>query len=246
MKAMILAAGLGTRLKPFTDTKPKALFKIENRSLLEWTIRYLKKHGINELVINVHHHPDQIIDFLKQNNGFGLPYKISDESNRLMNTGGAIVKASEYLKGSDPFILMGIDVITGLNLGEMIRFHKEKRPLVTLGVKDRVTTRSLLFDENMRLTGWRDNRSGEMKGQQPIHYTYALGFSVVHIIQPEIFNQITETGAFSIMDLYLRLMDSEKILGFRHDESGWFEFGRTEAIDSILANTEFQQVLRSY
>ena len=244
MKAMILAAGLGTRLKPFTDNKPKALFEVEGHTLLEWTIRYLKKYGVDELVINVHHFPDQVIEYLEQNKGFGLPCVISDERDNLMDTGGAIVQASKYLKGSDPFILMGIDVITGLDLGEMLRFHKEKKPLVTLGVKDRVTSRSLLFDSTMRLTGWRDNRSGEMKGEHD--YAFALGFSVVHIIQPEIFNLITETGAFSIMDLYLRLMYSEKILGFRHDKSGWFEFGRSEAIGPILANPEFQRLLRSY
>ncbi len=243
MKAMILAAGLGTRLKPFTDTKPKALFKIENRSLLEWTIRYLKKHGIDELVINVHHFPDQITDFLEQNDGFGLPCKISDESDRLMNTGGAIVKAFEYLKGSDPFILMGIDVLTDLDLSEMIRFHQLKKPLVTLAVKDRITTRSLLFDESMRLTGWRDNRSGEMKGYGQTSFTYALGFSVIHIIEPEIFDHITETGPFSIIDLYLRLMQLHEILGFRQDESAWFEFGRIESIDQIIKTPEFQRLI---
>lgn len=246
MKAMILAAGLGTRLKPFTDYQPKALFKIENRTLLEWTIRYLKKFGVDELIINVHHYPDQIIDYLKQNNGFGLPYTISDERTMLMDTGGAIVKASKYLSGRNPFILIGIDVLTDLNLSDMLQFHISKKPLVTLAVKERITTRSLLFNKNMCLAGWRDNNSGEIKGNTSEKYSYALGFSTIHIINPEIFKFITERGAFSIIDLYLSLISRHTILGYRHDSSAWFEFGRIEMIDQILRNLEFKRLISTY
>ena len=148
MKAMILAAGLGTRLKPFTLSHPKVLLPVGNYTLLELTIRYLKKHGVTELIINVHHFADQVIDYLESNQGFGLPYHISDEREALMNTGGGLVHARKFLEGDEPFILTGSDVLTGLNLSEMVRFHVKHQPLVTLAVKDRPTSRSLIFDRD--------------------------------------------------------------------------------------------------
>lgn len=243
MKAMILAAGLGTRLKPFTDTAPKALFEVEGRTLLEWSIRYLKKYGIRDIVINVHHFPEQILSFLEVNKGFGMNYEISDERDLLMNTGGALVKAKDKLSGNGPFLVMGIDVITGLDLKKMMGYHHQKRPLVTLAVKDRKTSRSLLFDTEMQLRGWRDNKSGVIKGSKD--FDQALGFSTVHIIDPAIFRIMRDKKPFSIMDFYLQIINIERILGFRHDESPWFEFGRTEMKAEIVSNPDFKKLLKN-
>lgn len=246
MKAMILAAGKGTRLKPFTDSRPKALFPVENFTLLQLTILYLKKHGITELVVNVHHFSEQIVQYMEENKGFGLPYQISDESDQLLDTGGALVKARQFLDGEESFVLMGADVMTGLDLSAMIQYHKEKGPLVTLGVKDRLSSRSLIFDNAYQLKGWRDNSSGKTIGMKASEDTFELGFSTVHVIQPRIFDLISECGAFPIMPLYLKLMETEKILGFRHDESSWIEFGRIERIPSILKSSDFQELIRYY
>jgi NDP-sugar pyrophosphorylase family protein len=242
MKAMILAAGLGTRLKPITNNKPKALIEVGGFTLLELTIRYLKKFGVDQIVVNVHHFADQITEYLKKHKGFGIPYTISDESDMLMNTGGAMVHAFEYLKNEEFFILMGVDVLTGLDLGAMIEYHMENKPLVTLAVKERETSRSLLFDNNMQLVGWRNNANDDIKGMNAADATSALGFSVIQIINTEIFDLITESGAFSIIDLYLRLMDTKKILGFRHDSTPWLEFGRIDRLTELPKTEEFIQL----
>lgn len=240
---MILAAGLGTRLRPLTDKKPKVLIEVGGYTMLELAIRYLKKYGINEIVVNVHHFADQIIHYLEEKKGFGLKYTISDERELLMDTGGAIVKAAKYFEEEELFIMMGADILTTLDLDLMLRHHRWNRPLATLAVKDRVTSRSLLFDEDMQLVGWKDNSSGQTKGIGANHSHYALGFSVVQIINPEIFHLIEETGPFSIIDLYLRLAESQKIIGFREDDSIWLEFGRADRIESIVGSNEFKSVI---
>jgi NDP-sugar pyrophosphorylase family protein len=245
MKAMILAAGLGTRLKPLTDTRPKALVEVGGVTLLELTIRYLKKFGVDELVINLHHFPNQIKDFLRSKNNFQLSkIEFSDESQELLDTGGAIKKAAHLLRGPGPFILIGIDVMTNLDLGSMLAFHKEQKALVTLAVKDRETSRSLLFDKNMHLTGWKHNETGEIKGEKASLAAFSLGFSVVHIIDPAFLDLIQEEGKFSILDPYLRLMYDQPIVGYRHDESIWLEFGRTSRLLEQPETPEFKKLLR--
>jgi MurNAc alpha-1-phosphate uridylyltransferase len=246
MKAMILAAGVGSRLKPLTNETPKALIEVGGYTMLELAISYLKKFGVQEIIINIHHFAGQIIEYVHKNDQFGINILFSDERNKLMDTGGAIVHASAFLDGTEPFLMMGVDVLTDLDLTRMIKFHFERKPLVTLAVKDRNTTRSLLFDENMKLCGWRDNRTGEIVGKWQTEAKYALGFSVIQIIQPEIFQLITEKGAFSIIDLYLRLMETHKILGFRHDENIWLEFGRADRIAQYEKTGEFRQIINSF
>lgn len=239
MKAMILAAGIGSRLKPLTENKPKALVEVGGMSMLEMTIRFLKKHGINEFVINVHHFADQLIRFLEENKGFGMKFEVSEERDELLNTGGAILHAKKFFDKEGTFVLTGIDVLTNLDLTAMINSHIQEKALVSLAVKDRVTTRSLLFSDSMQLQGWRDNKTGELKGEYANSSKYALGFSAIHVIDSAIFNEISETGAFSIVDLYLRLMESKKIIGFRHDESLWLEFGRANRIPEQEKSKEF-------
>lgn len=239
MKAMILAAGLGTRLRPITDKVPKALVRIGNYSMLELTIIFLKKYGINEIIINVHHFADQIIDYVKSNNSFGVSICFSDERNELLNTGGGLVKASGFLSDSNPFVLTSSDILTNLDLNDMIKYHKAQNNLVTLAVKDRKTTRSLLFDENMILNGWRDNNSGEIKMVSESQSIFSFGFSAVHVINPLVFKKITEQGAFSIIDLYLRLAAFERIGGYEHNKDEWLEFGRIDSIKKLEKSAEF-------
>lgn len=246
MRAMILAAGLGTRLRPFTNTKPKALIEIGGFTMLELSIMYLKKYGFTEVIINIHHFADQIIDYINRNDQFGINISFSDERSQLLDTGGAIVHASSFFKGSEPFLVMGVDVLTDLDLEKFIRYHLEQKPLVTMAVKDRETSRSLMFDKNMHLKGWRDNRSGESRGAKIQDSQFALGFSVIQIIQPEIFSLIKEKGVFSLMDLYLRLMGSHKIIGFDHSGDIWLEFGRMDRIAEYASGKEFQQIVNNF
>lgn len=243
---MILAAGLGTRLKPLTNNKPKALIEVGGFTMLEMAVLYLKKFGIREIVINVHHFADQIIEYIHHHDQFGICISVSNEQEKLMDTGGAIVQAASYFDKQEPFILMGVDILTDLNLNDMIRFHLEKNPLVTLAVKDRPTTRPLLFDADMSLIGWRNIQTGRSNMQEPDKAAHALGFSVVHIIHPNIFELITEKGPFPIMDLYMRLMSTQKILGFRHDEDTWLEFGRIDRINEYGSGPDFQRITGTF
>jgi NDP-sugar pyrophosphorylase family protein len=239
MKAMILAAGIGSRLLPLTNDKPKALIEIGGMTMLEMTIRYLKRNGITEFIINVHHFADQIVEYLSLNRGFGMKYRISDEREELLNTGGAIVKAREYLEQENDFVLSGVDVLTGMDLQAMIGHHRREDALVTLAVKDRPTSRSLLFSPEMHLLGWRNNANGELRGNQIDSSSIALGFSAIHVINQKLFRLITESGAFSIIELYLRLCSHQKIIGFRHDDTPWIEFGRADRISDQEKSKDF-------
>jgi N-acetyl-alpha-D-muramate 1-phosphate uridylyltransferase len=243
MQAMILAAGLGTRLRPITDTKPKALVEVGGIPMLEITIRYLKKYGVNRIIINLHHFPDQILDFVKAKSNFGIEVLFSDESEALLETGGAIKKARHLIDPDVPFLLMAVDILTDTDIAGMMNYHQLHKPLVTLAVKDRPTSRSLLFNDSMRLSGWRNNQTGQLKGIDSDKGFTALGFSVIHIIEPAIFNLIKEEGAFSIIDLYLRLMKEHKIIGFRQDLSTWLEFGRIETIRELEKTEQFKKMI---
>jgi NDP-sugar pyrophosphorylase family protein len=241
MKAMILAAGLGTRLKPLTDTKPKALIEINKRPMLDYSIAYLVKHGIKEIIINIHHHGEQMIDFINEaKENYHINIEISDERNELLNTGGGLKKASWFLEKESSFVLAAVDIFTNLDLSSMIQHHKKSSALVSLAVKDRETSRSLLFNNNYELVGWRDNRSLEEKKvrEDKLKNTYDLGFSGIHVISSKIFELFTETGSFSIIDAYLRLARNNKILGFRHDETQWMEFGRINNFEYVNNNPE--------
>lgn len=211
--------------------------------MLELSIRFLKKYGISRLVINLHHFPEQIKEFLKEKNNFGLEILFSDESDALLDTGGAIKKARPLIDTSAPFILMAVDILTDIDLGAMIEYHIKNKPLVTLAVKDRPTSRSLLFNNSMQLKGWRNNQTGQLKGVSSDNNLIPLGFSVIHIIEPAIFDLIEEVGAFSIIDLYLRLMIHHQIIGFRQDNSVWLEFGKVENIRELEKGTAFKKLV---
>jgi len=233
MKAMILAAGLGTRLRPITENRPKALVEIAGRTLLEIALARLRAFGIRKVIINVHHHAEMILDYLKTNGNFGMRIAISRE-DVLLDTGGGLKKAAYFfLEDSDgpdqPFILHNVDVISTIDLSRMAQFHAEHRALATLAVQDRKTDRDLLFDEQLHLCGRRAGRDGKNELVRPARQAHALAFCGIHVISPRLFAMMTEEGAFSILAPYLRLAgQGENILAFRADPYDWRDLGKPE------------------
>jgi NDP-sugar pyrophosphorylase family protein len=231
MRAMIFAAGLGTRLQSFTADRPKALVEVAGKTLLERAIDKVSKSGFEEIVINIHHFGQQIIDFLESKNNFGLTVQISDERLELLDTGGGIRKAAEFLSGDgNPFLVYNIDVLSSLDLSDLLDYHIKKGGLATLSVRKRETARYFVFDENMLLSGWRNVSSGDEK---MVHQSAGLenfAFSGIHLIQPEIFDLITETGKFSMVDLYLRLAQEHNIYGFHDTSDLWMDLGKPEQL----------------
>jgi len=229
MKAMILAAGRGTRLQPLTDTRPKALVEVGGRTMLERTILRLRTVGVREVIINVHHFSDTIVDYLKKNGNFGMRVEVSREE-ALLDTGGGLKQvASFFLESSErrekPFILHNVDVISSIDLPRMVQFHTENQALATLAVRNRQTPRYLLFDEQLQLCGRRSghDRDELVRSSQRLQ---PLAFSGIHVISPRVFALMTEEGTFSIISSYLRLAaHDEKILGFRTDQYYWRDLG---------------------
>ena len=208
MKAMIFAAGLGTRLKPLTDHTPKALVCVAGRPMLEHVILKLKAEGFTEIVVNIHHFGQQIIDFLEANRHFGLNIHISDERDQLLDTGGGIRKASMFFQGNEPFLVHNVDILSNMNLKALYQHHLDEKNDATLLVSERVTTRYLMFDDTGRLQGWLNTKTGETK---PEGFIYRPGqykeyaFSGIHVLSPSIFHYMKGrwTGKFSITDFYL-------------------------------------------
>ena len=308
MKAMVLAAGLGTRLRPLTDTRPKALVEIAGRTLLEITLTRLRSFGVSEVIINVHHFADMVIDYLKSHDNFGMRIEISREDDLLLDTGGGLKKASwffleescrasssqttEHETGGaipslsarsqktgapsnlgEPFLLHNVDVITNIDFRRMLQFHNKHRALATLAVQSRASSRLLLFNEDLQLIGraaagatptkqnvipsaarnpgnlsneptsaptqptlasppalvdpqrrrWAGRSSSALRGPSPL----ALAFSGIHVLSPGLLTMLTEEGAFSIINSYLRLAaEGEKILAFGANEYYWRDLGR--------------------
>ncbi|MEM0999076.1 MAG: nucleotidyltransferase family protein [Bacteroidota bacterium] len=224
-KAMIFAAGLGTRLRPLTNDRPKAMVQVDGMPLLEIQIRRLKALGFTEIVVNVHHFADLIIDFLRANDHFGLTIHLSDERDQLLDTGGGLWKARSFLADGGPFYLCNVDVLTDLNPEVLREQHERRRALVTLAVRNRPTSRYLLFGEGQRMLGWKNAHTGAVRGQAPDH-AEALAFSGLHVIDPAIFAKVDRRGAFSIIDVYLDLMAEESIVGLQHDDTFWLDVGK--------------------
>ncbi|SMC49836.1 nucleotidyltransferase family protein [Moheibacter sediminis] len=228
MKAILFAAGLGTRLKPFTDNHPKALAVVNGKTLLERNIEYLKSFGINEFVINVHHFTDQIKDFLGSKNNFGVTIHISDESDEVLETGGGLVKARKFLE-NDTFLVMNVDILTDLDITHLIQVHEKHKPIVTLAVSDRTSSRKLLFEKDMWLKGWKNHSTGE-KIIESDEVLIEFAFSGIHIIEPELFAMLPKSGKFSIMTNYMELMKSEIIMGYDHSGGKLVDVGRPESV----------------
>lgn len=229
MKALIFAAGKGTRLKPFTDHHPKALAIVNEVPLLERNIKYLQSFGINEFVINVFHFGDQIIEFIKKNNNFGAKIEFSDEKEELLETGGGLVFARKFLDFEEDFLIMNADILTDLNINNFVKYHQEKKDFATLAVSDRISSRKLLFNEDMILRGWLNVQTGEQRLAEFNKGFKPLAFSGIHCINPKIFDKIKRKGKFSIMEEYLDLMHTEEIHGFKH-QGQLIDVGRPESV----------------
>ncbi len=236
MKAMVLAAGLGTRLRPLTHDRPKALVEVCGRTLLEITLTRLREFGIHDVIINVHHYADMVIDRLKAAGTFGMHIEFSRE-DILLDTGGGLKKAAWFLGGAsgakeeDPFILHNVDVISNIDLQRMVEVHKENKALATLAVQERKSSRYLLFDEQNQLCGRRLVKEEKTEVIRQAQQMTELAFSGIHVISPRIFPLLTEEGVFSIVPTYLRLAaQGEKIMAFRADEYYWRDLGKPENI----------------
>jgi NDP-sugar pyrophosphorylase family protein len=267
MKAMILAAGLGTRLRPLTDTIPKALVELNGRTLLEITIERLKSFGVTEFIVNVHHHAEKIVGYLRSKENFACRIEISREDDLLLDTGGGLKKASWFfLEGNsrEPFFLHNVDVLSSIDLHQMLEFHQKSAALATLAVMQRPSSRQLLFDQNNFLIGRRikdadtlianaqntgisnEARTSSLGAQSaPRNLSFTpLAFCGAHVISPCLLPLISESGAFSIIDTYLRLASSgEKISAFRADSFHWRDLGRLE--DLQQAESDYKNGLIS-
>lgn len=247
MKAMILAAGFGTRLRPLTSDRPKALVDVGGRTMLEITLSRLRAFGIRDVIINVHYFADMIVEYLKRNDNFGMRIEISRE-DVLLDTGGGLKKAAHFFLEDQrdretPFALHNVDVISTIDLLRIAEFHRENQALATLAVQDRETSRYLLFDERHLLCGRRTG--GDQKDEMvvPTKPKQALAFSGIHIISPRIFDLMLENGVFSIITPYLRLASQgEKILSFCADGYYWRDMGRPDDVLQAAADLK-QQVL---
>ena len=232
---MILAAGLGTRLRPLTDNRPKALVEVAGRTLLEITLSRLRAVDVREVIINVHHFADMILDCLKKNDNFGMHIEVSRE-DVLLDTGGGLKKAAWFFlqnasRLDQPFILHNVDVISTIDLRRMLECHAEKRALATLMVQDRETSRYLLFDEQLMLCGRRSGNDQNTELVRSSPHPQALAFSGIHIISPRLLTMMSEEGAFSIITSYLRLAaQGERVLAFRADEYFWRDLGSPESV----------------
>ncbi|MDR3741159.1 MAG: nucleotidyltransferase family protein [Terracidiphilus sp.] len=233
MKAMVLAAGLGTRLLPLTTDRPKALVEVGGQTMLELTLRRLAHFGIRDVIVNAHHFADLLIDYLKAHDNFGLHIEISRE-DVLLDTGGGIKRAAEFfLSGSsdEPFLVHNVDVLSNIDLNQLRAAHIEQNALATLAVQQRPTSRYLLFDLEDLLCGRRAGLDGTPEMARPADEAQALAFSGIHILSPRIFPLLTESGTFSIIPAYLRLAaQGERIAAFHADAFRWRDLGKPDSV----------------
>ena len=225
MKALLLAAGLGTRLRPLTDDRPKALVAVGGQTLLERNIRFLKSKGVSEIIVNIHHFGEQIVSFVRQHD-FGLPVRISDERDLLRDTGGAIRHAAPFFSGEEDFLVYNVDVLSDISLKKLYDAHKRQRNLATMAVRHRQSERQLLFGSDLRLVG-RYSPDDAAAREPGMHIA---AFSGIHLLSTRIFNMLPEEERFPILPVYLELTRNEGIRGFFHDDSGWMDMGRPEHI----------------
>ncbi len=238
MKAIIFAAGLGTRFKPWTDEHPKALAMVNGKSLLQRNIEYLQQYGITEVVVNVHHFANQVREAIDENDGWGSNISISDETEEVLETGGGLMKARHLLEGDEPFISLNVDILTNLDLGKLIAYHQQHRPLITMGVTNRKSSRVLLFDEGNRLCGWKNVQTGEEKISIPKPHLIERAYSCVVVYEPKIFSLIQQQGKFSIIAAYLDLAAANSIIGLDHSGDKLVDVGKPESV--VIAEALFQ------
>jgi len=227
--AILFAAGLGTRFKPWTDKHPKALAVVNGKSLLQRNIEYLQKYDINDVVVNVHHFPEQIIDVIEKNQGWGSTVTISDESDELLETGGGLLKA-KHLLFRDTILTLNVDILTEINLKHFLAHHQQENSLITVAVSERVTSRYLLFNKYNRLVGWRNKSTGEEKIVIQAKDIFEKAYSGLAIFQPEALDLITLRGKFSLIDAYLQLAPQNKIAAYDHTGERLIDVGNHESV----------------
>ncbi|HWJ26357.1 MAG TPA: sugar phosphate nucleotidyltransferase, partial [Flavisolibacter sp.] len=227
--AMIFSAGLGTRFKPWTDHHPKALAVINGKTLLQRNIEYLQTYNIYNVVVNVHHFADQIVDAIEKNKGWGSNVTISDERKEVLETGGGLLKARSLL-GNQTFLTINVDILTEVNIKYFLAYHQQQNSLISLAVSDRATSRYLLFNKYDRLCGWRNNKTGEEKIALQAKEMFEKAYSGLALFQPDVFDLIPFSGKFSLIDVYLALAHDYKIAGFDHTGEKLIDVGKPESV----------------
>ncbi len=231
MKAMIFAAGLGTRLYPITKNKPKALAPFGNTTLLAYNLHFLHRNGISKFIINTHHFADKIDEYLKQNNNFGLDIEISYEAN-LLDTAGGLAHARRFFETENDILLFNVDVITTIDIQQMYRYHIKHKASATLAVRNRISSRYLLFDNNNVLVGWRNTQTGEEKWcNNSVPKAKEMAFSGIHWINRSIFNTLNEEK-LSLVPHYLAIAKTQQIIAYEHNSSLWFDCGSIEKLQT--------------
>jgi NDP-sugar pyrophosphorylase family protein len=228
-KAMIFAAGLGTRLKPFTLNAPKAMAPVNGKPLLQRNIEYLASFGIEEIVVNVHHFADQIISFLAEND-FGVKTIISDETDEVLETGGGLLNARPLLEDAEDILIMNVDILTDIDINKLIKHHNENNALATLAVSNRESSRGLLFDSELQLSGWHNKKTGEEKIVHPKENLTDFAFSGIQVLSSKIFPLINQRGKFSIIDTYLDIAATQKIMAYDHSGKILMDVGNPERL----------------
>jgi NDP-sugar pyrophosphorylase family protein len=236
MKAMIFAAGLGTRLRPLTDNCPKALVKVGNKPMLQHTIEHLIKHGFNEIILNIHYLGEQIIDFLQEHKNFGIRIEISDERAMILETGGGLLKAKKFFDDDKSFLVCNADIFTNINLTDFYNFHEKNKSIATLAVRSRSSSRYLLMDENDILCGWKNTKTHEIKNPRITNSSLQeFAFSGYQIVSPKIFDNCRFSGVFSMIDWYLDICNQHIIKAYHHDQDTWIDIGSQEQLDKANA-----------
>jgi len=237
MKALLLSAGLGTRLKPFTDHHPKALASVNGRSLLEWNIRNLQYFGIREVVVNVHHFAEQIIEVLEREQGFGSKVHISDERDAVLETGGGLKKAAPFFAQEQDFLVMNVDILTNADISALVKQHRESGALATLAVQQRTSSRYFLFDADRRLRGWENVQSGLVRLTEGADRAalVPMAFSGLQVLHSDIFAEMKQEGKFSLVDVYLDLCGKAHIRGWDHSADLLLDVGKPESLERAAA-----------
>ncbi|MEN9696954.1 MAG: hypothetical protein RLZ56_375 [Bacteroidota bacterium] len=247
MKAMILAAGLGTRLKPFTDHHPKALAVVNGKSLLQRNIEYLMSYGITEIIVNVHHFADQIIKAIQDNKGWGAQITISNETDEVLETGGGLLRAAQYFEGESKWLVMNADILTDLNLHNLIAADEayaikaEGDLVATLAVTNRTSSRNLIFNQAGTLCGWKNNNTGEAKWALPLRDSNTAmpkAFSGIQIVHAAFLEAVALKGKFSLIDAYLQLAEHYAIHFYDHSDAILLDVGKPESLE--IAATIFK------
>lgn len=259
---MIFAAGLGTRLKPLTDNCPKALIKVGDKPMLQIVIEHLIKYGFNDIIINIHYLGNQVKDFLQEHNNFNINIEISDESEEILETGGGLWKAKHFFNDNQPFLVCNADILTNINLKKFYDTHLQNNSIATLAVRERDSSRYLLFDDENILFGWENIKTHEVKIPRKVqrhceqseviskdekdgfvlrhdepYKLHEFAFSGYHIISPEIFKHNHREGKFSMIDWYLDVCRHHKIKAFQHNDDVWIDIGSLEQL--AKANAAF-------